>query len=118
MPINKRFPLARLKEQLRRFPLGKRGIIFIEYVLFEGLNDSREAAQELADFVTGLAVRINLIPYNPTSGNNFASPTHNRVKRFASWLAEHKLFVRIRQSYGRGIYAACGQLESILRATE
>jgi 23S rRNA (adenine2503-C2)-methyltransferase len=112
MPINKRFPLARLKEQLRRFPLGKRGIIFIEYVLFEGLNDSREAAQELADFVTGLAVRINLIPYNQTSGNNFASPTHNRVKRFASWLAEHKLFVRIRQSYGRGICAACGQLRA------
>jgi 23S rRNA (adenine2503-C2)-methyltransferase len=112
MPINRRFPLARLKEQLRGFPLGKRGTIFIEYVLFAGLNDSRESAQELADFLAGLAVRINLIPYNQTGGNSFASPTHNHVRRFASWLAEHKLFVRIRQLYGRGICAACGQLRA------
>ena len=112
MPINRRFPLARLKEQLRGFPLGKRGTIFIEYVLFAGLNDSHEAARELADFVAGLAVRINLIPYNQNPGSSFASPAHDHVKRFASWLAEHKLFVRVRQSYGRGICAACGQLRA------
>lgn len=110
MPINGTFPLEAIKESLREFPLGKRGIFFIEYVLLAGVNDSRQMAKDLADFLQGLPVRINLIPFNENPSSNFKSPDPENVRQFASWLVERKLFVRIRKSHGSGISAACGQL--------
>jgi 23S rRNA (adenine2503-C2)-methyltransferase len=115
MPINKKYPLSRLKEQLLAFPLGKRGVIFIEYVLFNGINDSREMAHQLADFVSGLPVRINLIAYNQNATNTLQPPSQERIQQFASWLVEKKLFVRIRKPFGKGINAACGQLTMNLK---
>jgi 23S rRNA (adenine2503-C2)-methyltransferase len=110
MPINRSFPLDALKESLRDFPLGKGGVFFIEYVLLAGVNDRREMASDLADFLQGLPVRVNLIPFNENPSSNFKSPDPENVKQFASWLVERKLFVRIRKSWGAGISAACGQL--------
>jgi 23S rRNA (adenine2503-C2)-methyltransferase len=113
MPINKKYPLEKLKEQLRLFPLGKRGVFFIEYVLLEGVNDSREMAHQLADFLEGLPVRVNLIAFNESPLCGFKSPPAAKVKQFASWLTGRNLFVRTRKSYGQDISAACGQLCAI-----
>jgi 23S rRNA (adenine2503-C2)-methyltransferase len=110
MPINKQYPLELLKERLLTFPLRKRGVFFIEYVLLAGINDSREAAYRLADFLEGLPIRVNLIIFNESPSINFKAPNEAQVKRFAAWLTEKNLFVRTRKSYGPNISAACGQL--------
>jgi 23S rRNA (adenine2503-C2)-methyltransferase len=110
MPVNRTFPLHAIKKCLADFPLGKGGVFFIEYVLLSGVNDSREMAHGLADFLQGLPVRINLIPFNENPSSSFKPPDRENVRQFAAWLVERKLFVRIRKSYGAGISAACGQL--------
>jgi 23S rRNA (adenine2503-C2)-methyltransferase len=116
MPINRLFPLGRLKEELKLYPLGKRGVFFIEYVLFSGINDTREMAEALAVYLKGLPVRVNIIPCNTIESLPFTPPSTEHVKLFCSWLAAKKLFVRIRQPNGREIMAACGQLcASLLR---
>jgi 23S rRNA (adenine2503-C2)-methyltransferase len=114
MPINKKYPLGILKERLQSFPLCKKGVFFIEYVLLSGINDSREMAKKLAGFVKGLPVRVNIISYNESTSLPFSPPSLDQVKQFCDWLVEEKIFVRKRQSRGRGVLAACGQLKASL----
>lgn len=117
MPINKKYPLGVIKEVLRAFPLCKKGVFFIEYVLLSGINDSRAMAKKLVRYVKGLPVRVNVIAYNRNNSLPYLSPSGKQVKRFCNWLIEENIFVRKRQSRGQSILAACGQLKgSLLRA--
>jgi 23S rRNA (adenine2503-C2)-methyltransferase len=110
MPINDLHPLAHLKQALRSYPLRKKGVFFIEYVLLKGVNDSCGQAAELARFLEGLPVRVNVIGYNPGPASLFESPGEETCKLFCAWLAREGIFVRMRPSRGQGIHAACGQL--------
>jgi 23S rRNA (adenine2503-C2)-methyltransferase len=112
MPINRQYPLARLKEELLAFPRGKRGVVFVEYVLLAGINDSRDQALQLARYLDGLPVRVNVIPYNGGPESGFAVPAPEQVRRFCGWLVEEKLFVRERRSRGQEVMAACGMLKA------
>jgi 23S rRNA (adenine2503-C2)-methyltransferase len=119
MPINRQYPLGRLKEELLKFPLEKNGIIFVEYVLLAGVNDSCDDAMKLVRYLEGLAVRVNVIVYNTGRAATYAAPDREQAHRFCQWLAEAKLFVRLRQPRGECAMAACGQLGASLgkRAT-
>jgi 23S rRNA (adenine2503-C2)-methyltransferase len=110
MPINAVHPLAQLKQALQSYPLRKKGVFFIEYVLLKGVNDSRGQAARLARFLEGLPVRVNVIGYNPGPDGLFESPGEESCRLFCTWLASEGLFVRMRPSRGLGIHAACGQL--------
>ena len=110
MPINRSHPLAPLKQALQGYPLRKKGVFFIEYVLLKGVNDGREHAAELARFLEGLPVRVNVISYNPGPDGLFESPCQENCELFCAWLAREGVFVRMRSSRGKGIHAACGQL--------
>jgi 23S rRNA (adenine2503-C2)-methyltransferase len=110
MPINREFPLSRLKTELKAYPLGPKGVFFIEYVLLAGVNDSPQAARQVVEFLEGLPVRINLIAYNPGGSAPFATPTPAVVRRFRDELALGGLFVRLRPARGGDLQAACGQL--------
>ncbi len=111
MPINRRCSLASLKQELLAFPLPKNGVVFIEYLLLAGVNDSRPMARDLARYLDGLPARVNVIAYNEARpGGRFAPPSPEHARRFCGWLAEEGLFVRLRESRGRGAMAACGQL--------
>jgi len=110
MPINRRYPLAQLKSALMDFPASKRDFILIGYVLLPGVNDSAEDADRLAGFVEGLPVRVNLIGYNGVDGSPFTTPDDAEMTAFRDRLVERNIFVRIRQSRGRNVMAACGQL--------
>ncbi len=115
MPINRTFPLERLAVSLRSFPLARDGVVLVEYVLLAGINDSRQDAQQLIRYLVDLPpVRVNLIPYNADAQSRYRSPTPERVREFASWLTDGKVFTRVRHSYGWKIMAGCGQLGAAL----
>jgi 23S rRNA (adenine2503-C2)-methyltransferase len=118
MPINRKFPLERLREELRAFPLAGDSVIFIEYVLLAGINDSREDAEKLIHYLAGLPpVRVNVIPYNESRLTPYSRPASEQVKRFCGRMTKAGVFVRVRQSRGRDIMAACGQLGASLSST-
>ena len=50
MPVNRTYPLAALKQALQSYPLRKKEVFFIEYVLLKGVNDGPEHAAELVRF--------------------------------------------------------------------
>lgn len=110
MPINRVYPLAPLREALRTFPFGPRGVVLIEYMLLAGLNDSRADARRLAQYLEGIPARVNVMACNGGGAVHFAAPDPAHLARFGGWLAEEGLFVRTRVSRGAGLRAACGQL--------
>lgn len=110
MPINRRYPLKMLRSALADFPLARTNALFIEYVLIKGVNDHDAHADQLAVFLRGLPVKLNLIPCNPFRGAPFEAPGAEEVSRFHQKLIDRKMFVRLRSSKGADILAACGQL--------
>jgi 23S rRNA (adenine2503-C2)-methyltransferase len=112
MPINRKYPLERLREELLAFPLAGDGVLFIEYVLLAGVNDSRDDADKLVRYLEGLRVRVNVIACNTGISTTHHTPDPADVQRFRGYLSDAGIFVRLRRSRGRSIFAACGQLGS------
>jgi len=110
MPVNRRYPIKELLAACRRFPLEPRRRITFEYVLLNGVNDSREDALRLAALLRGIKCKVNLIPFNPFPGSEFRRPDDGAVRRFQQVLLDHHLTALVRESRGRDISAACGQL--------
>jgi 23S rRNA (adenine2503-C2)-methyltransferase len=113
MPVNRRWAMAELREALQGLPLRNR-VFLAEYVVFEGLNDMPEHARELAAWLEPFRALVNLIAYNPAPGFDagLVRPTHHGVERFRRLLEAQGVFARVRESKGRRILAACGQLAS------
>lgn len=111
MPVNKAFPIARLLEALREFPLAPRKRIFVEYVMLGGVNDSKEDAKRLPVLLKDIPVKVNLIPFNPYPNSRFKSPTNERVRFFKDYLIKSGIQANVREPKGRDIQAACGMLD-------
>ncbi len=110
MPINKRYPLAELMEACRRLDLPRRKRVTLEYVLLGGVNDTARDVSELIELVRGMAVKVNLIPFNPFPGAGYDRPEDEAVDRFQTGLLAAGVHATVRKSRGRDIEAACGQL--------
>ena len=110
MPINKKYPLAELKKALSAWPLAHGRRITIAYVLLKNVNDQPEKALALSRFLTGLKIKINLIPFNPWPGAPFQAPRRETVEKFKDILTNKNHTVIVRWSKGGKVSAACGQL--------
>ncbi|RMG17650.1 MAG: 23S rRNA (adenine(2503)-C(2))-methyltransferase RlmN, partial [Deltaproteobacteria bacterium] len=80
MPHDRSWPLEALLAVCRAH-LGSR-LLFVEYVLLRGVNDSAADARRLANALEGLRCRVNLIPYNPASAAPYERPTAAEVRAF------------------------------------
>lgn len=110
MPITNKHPMAEIKQALLDYPLPVRGVFLMGYVLIPGINDSPEHAEELADFLKPLPVRLNVIPLNKTSSFNHEPASDEDIHRFATCLEKQGIFVIKRWSRGARLHAGCGQL--------
>jgi len=110
MPINKKYPLTRLIETLKHFPLRKGRRITFEYILIKDINDRLSDATNLARLLKNLRAKINLIPFNHYNGSPFEEPDEKRILAFQDELIRKNYTVMIRKSKGSDISAACGQL--------
>ncbi len=115
MAVNDRYPLADVLEACRRFYEAKRRMVFIEYVMLSGVNDSFAQAQQLAAVLDPRIFKVNLIPYNPTD-SPYQGSTPKAIDAFRSELERHGLGATVRLTRGREIAAACGQLAATAAA--
>ena len=111
MPITCKWDMEQLMAAARAFPLRPRERLTFEYVLLDQVNDSVEAARQLAELVRGVRAKVNLIALNPGPGVDFRTPSENRVLDFQQVLMKAGIPTFIRRPRGRDIYAACGQLK-------
>ncbi len=110
MPVNRRYPIQELVAACKRFPLEPRRRITFEYVMLKDVNDTEDDALRLAKLLKGIKCKVNLIPFNPFPGSEFGRPDDTAVRRFQKILLDHKYTAPVRESRGRDISAACGQL--------
>lgn len=113
MPVNKTWPLARLMRALRSYCDKTGKTVTIEYVLFRGVNDSNDDANRLMELLQGLPCMINVLIFNPFPGAAFEHPDEKRVYAFRNILLNHGFVAVVRNSRGRDIHAACGQLKAV-----
>jgi len=110
MPHNRCEPMAELRAALLDYPLRRCQYFMIEYVLIPGVNDAREHALELVEFLRPLKAVVNVIPYNPRTASPWPAPDEASVARFLSWLEAAGQICKRRLTKGRSQMAACGQL--------
>ena len=109
MPVNDRYSLADVKAACDRFYEKRRKMIFVEYIMLGGVNDSVQQAQLLADLLEPWKYKINLIPYNPTD-SVYDGSERDQMEAFRQVLEDNGFNATIRLIRGRDIDAACGQL--------
>jgi 23S rRNA (adenine2503-C2)-methyltransferase len=109
MPVNDRYPLVDVLAACERFYERKRRMVFVEYVMLGGINDSVGQARELAAILDPKIYKVNLIPYNPTDVGMQGS-TVKAIEAFRAELEHLGLGATVRLTRGRDIAAACGQL--------
>jgi 23S rRNA (adenine2503-C2)-methyltransferase len=108
MPHNALWPIQVLLDTLREHATGRE--VFVEYVLFEGLNDTDADADRLPVLLEGIGARVNVIPFNGHESSGFRPPSDERVVAFQKRIAASGLRCLVRWPRGREIDAACGQL--------
>jgi 23S rRNA (adenine2503-C2)-methyltransferase len=108
VPINRRWPVAECVAAAKRFRGAHGRRVTIEYALIDGVNDRPWQAELLAKLLRGTDIHVNLIPLNPTPG--FGVPASPHVEEFAAAVRAHGGNATVRDTRGRDIDAACGQL--------
>ena len=110
MPIEEKYPLGDVLKAALAYPTPRGGRVTLEYVLLQGINDTRAHARELARRLGRRRFKVNLIPLNPAAEIPFKAPTPGAVDAFAATLVEAGVTVSVRRPRGQDILAACGQL--------
>jgi len=115
VPINRTYPLERLLQACRDYPLPRGRRITFEYVMLDGVNDSLAEARRLADLLAGIPAKVNLIPFNPFPQAEFRRSPQAAIDRFRDLLLERGMVAVTRTPRGEDIDAACGQLQGRAR---
>ncbi len=110
MPVNRAWPMARLKEALVSFPRFSQAAFCVEYVLIPGVNDRDEHCDEVCAFLRDIRCSLNVIPYNPRRNSPWPAPAEASVERFVARALTNGQFTKRRGTKGRDVMAACGQL--------
>jgi 23S rRNA (adenine2503-C2)-methyltransferase len=116
IPLNRRYPLERLHQACVNWIATTSRRLSFEWALIDGVNDTDKAMHELARYAESLRAHVNLIPLNPTPGYLVLGSSAQRVHEFRDGLEELGINVTVRNTRGRSIDAACGQLASVTNA--
>lgn len=113
VPINTHFSVAETLDAARYYfdVTGRR--VSIEYAMMRDINDQTEHADELARVLNARGkgwVHVNLIPLNPTPGSRWTASRRSDEAKFVRRLNTRGVPVTVRDTRGREIDGACGQL--------
>ena len=109
VPLNRRYPLAVLREAVKDYTERTGRRLTIEYVMLQGVNDTVDLARQTADWLRGIHAHVNLIPFNATDAA-FGPSTPEAIQAFRGVLETAGFPVTVRVERGADIAAACGQL--------
>ncbi len=110
MPFNATFPLVDLQEALEYWYEKTKSRITYEYIVWEGINDTRKDAEALVKFCKYVPCKVNLIEYNPIDDGVFQQASSEATSMYENMLERNGITVTVRRSRGKDIDAACGQL--------
>lgn len=112
MKVAKAYKIEDVIEAVKEYETISKRRVTYEYLLLEGINDSKENAEELINLIKGTMGYVNLIPYNETSLCDYKRSSGNRIHAFLDYLTKGGVTATIRKEFGTDIDAACGQLKA------
>src|SRR5262249_5550666 len=111
MPIADKHSLEELREALLEVVAVSGQRVMIEYLLLAGVNDGAADALALVEYLRGIDVHVNLMPYNPTDdARHLVASDRTAREAFSTAIKVAGFPVTTRYSLGADIAAACGQL--------
>jgi len=111
MPVNHKWPVKEVMQAMRDYGSATGRKITLEYLLIKEVTDTPAQARELARIARGVALVVNLIPFNwVDTEQGFVRPENERVRAFRGILVANGINVTQRVERGHDIAAACGQL--------
>ncbi|MFZ5852843.1 MAG: 23S rRNA (adenine(2503)-C(2))-methyltransferase RlmN [Actinomycetota bacterium] len=110
VPVNTRWPVAEVLDAAWGYAgrTGRR--VSVEYALIRDVNDQAWRADRLAGLLRGRLAHVNLIPLNPTPGSVWTASRPAAAREFQRRVAAAGVPVTVRDTRGREIAGACGQL--------
>lgn len=112
MPIEKGFSIVNVMDMLRLYDFSGQRRMSVEYILFDGVNDTEAHAKQLAKIMRGIYCRINLIPFHQIPNVPLKPLSLDRMENFRSLMEKYGYVCTIRTSRGQDIDAACGMLST------
>jgi 23S rRNA (adenine2503-C2)-methyltransferase len=113
MPTKSCAPISDVLTAARHYADAKNDVVNINYMLFDGLNDSAECAAKLADLIGGdQRLRLKLSHHNPIAGSDLNPTSHKKKEHFLQLCREHGLQMFSWESMGLDVSGGCGQLRS------
>ena len=110
MPFSTNFPLTELRESLEYWYQKTKSKVTYEYVVWNGINDTKEAVDALVKFCKYVPCKVNIIEYNPIDDGMFQQASDVAIDLYIQELTKHNIIAKVRKSRGKDIDAACGQL--------
>jgi 23S rRNA (adenine2503-C2)-methyltransferase len=110
VPINQRWKVAEVLEAAWDYSAHTGRRVSIEYALIKGVNDQGWRADLLGKLLTGRMAHVNLIPLNPTPGSRWDASPKPVEREFVQRLRAAGVPTTVRDTRGREIDGACGQL--------
>jgi 23S rRNA (adenine2503-C2)-methyltransferase len=114
VPINTRFSVAESVEAAWDYARVTKRRVSIEYAMMRGINDQAWRADLLGDVLNSYGdwgwVHVNLIPLNPTPGSKWTASDPADEREFVRRLEAKGIPTTVRDTRGREIDGACGQL--------
>ena len=110
--------MAELAEAAAYWYARTRDRVTYEYIVWDGLNDTREDAEALVRFCRRAPSKVNLIEYNAIGDARFRAAKPQAMQMYQQVLEQAGITVVVRYSKGRDIDAACGQLAGREKAKE
>lgn len=110
VPINDRYPIDEVVDAAGEYFRRKGRRVSLEWTLIAGENDSDEEAVGLARIARTIHAHVNVIAVNPTPLSSDSPPEAEVVQRFVGTLKREGGNVTVRDTRGKDIDAACGQL--------
>jgi len=110
VPVNRRWKVAEVLDAAWDYAAVTGRRVSIEYALIRDINDQPWRADLLGSLLAGRLVHVNLIPLNPTPGSKWTASRPGVQDEFVQRIADHGVAVTVRDTRGREIDGACGQL--------
>ena len=110
VPVNTRWKVREVLEAADAYAAKTGRRYSIEYAMIRNVNDQAWRADLLGQLLSGRLAHVNLIPLNPTPGSAWDASPKPVEERFVAGIAAHGVPVTVRDTRGREIDGACGQL--------
>jgi 23S rRNA (adenine2503-C2)-methyltransferase len=113
VPVNQRWKVAEVLDAAWEHAARTGRRVSVEYAMIRHVNDQPWRADLLGRLLSGRLAHVNLIPLNPTPGSRWDASPKPVEREFVRRLRAAGVSTTVRDTRGREIDGACGQLAAV-----